>query len=713
MSENMSMVMANIETNNLEYLSGTGNSKAGARGDNSKIEQNLQNTDHSGFNLAFNKQLKQANERTVSGASGLKDLESKLSGKSSAASGANFSSLNEVSNSRDNHLSKLGGGSQAKTTERSDWQGSSSSKNNLDSPAQGRTSQKSDSSSREARKDKSDSGELDKKAYNKQTQDKQSSKASEEQRAEQKAADKTNQQKQDYDEQRVRKEEDNKQTEQDRAEESVDNIEAEEGGEELVDENYTAAYQQIPRQLEQASEELEEDIESSGVEQQEEILANSNSAVEVELDETSEGNYYEEALNDSELDTSDDKYLGETAEETDLYNRVSSESGAEEVVEYNGDQIQNSSDRVGQAGSDAYMVNPDEEESFAGEASDIPAAYLDENEQSSSQELESLEESADDKQKVYNNSNERSKLSRDEQESRANSKAGAESLDNEAPQNSKEEEIQSQEPDDTGDSQQFRNYWNNGQAQAGSTATNNNSQNSAGKTDINTINSAAEERGEGEANDNGGENSEEGFSGSKNHNATKLSGDNSSSKQQAETDATSFAKKLSADSRKAATPERPDQNSRVSSYYNLNQIKVEVQKNIDSLKQGSSINIKLSPESLGDVDVKMELMDKNTLQSLKVSAEKPSTMEMLQKDSFALEESLKEVLETDNTELSFDLKQGNDSHEQRRQYENEQEKFESLQKYGENTKQVENYEVKYAAGHINNPTHGGMLSIEI
>ncbi|WP_417430194.1 flagellar hook-length control protein FliK [Kiloniella sp.] len=71
-----------------------------------------------------------------------------------------------------------------------------------------------------------------------------------------------------------------------------------------------------------------------------------------------------------------------------------------------------------------------------------------------------------------------------------------------------------------------------------------------------------------------------------------------------------------------------------------------------------SISIKLHPSELGRVDVKLEIVDGSTMKAM-ISAERPDTLDMLQRDSRMLEKALQEAgLKTDGQSLSFNLKQG-------------------------------------------------------
>lgn len=87
-----------------------------------------------------------------------------------------------------------------------------------------------------------------------------------------------------------------------------------------------------------------------------------------------------------------------------------------------------------------------------------------------------------------------------------------------------------------------------------------------------------------------------------------------------------------------------------------NQISVQIEK---AVKDGMDrINIQLRPESLGRVDVRLELANDGRVQAT-ITADRPETLEMLQKDARGLERSLADAgLKTDTSSLSFSLRQG-------------------------------------------------------
>lgn len=74
---------------------------------------------------------------------------------------------------------------------------------------------------------------------------------------------------------------------------------------------------------------------------------------------------------------------------------------------------------------------------------------------------------------------------------------------------------------------------------------------------------------------------------------------------------------------------------------------------------GGRVTIRLNPEELGKVDVKLEL-GRDGLVRATISAERPETLDMLQRDSRMLEKALQDAgLKTDQQSLAFDLRGGN------------------------------------------------------
>ncbi|MDF1791362.1 MAG: flagellar hook-length control protein FliK [Thalassobaculaceae bacterium] len=77
---------------------------------------------------------------------------------------------------------------------------------------------------------------------------------------------------------------------------------------------------------------------------------------------------------------------------------------------------------------------------------------------------------------------------------------------------------------------------------------------------------------------------------------------------------------------------------------------------------GGKVTIRLSPEELGKVDIKMEI-SKDGLVRAVVSADRPETLELLQKDAKGLERALQNAgLQTDGESLEFDLRGGGGQH---------------------------------------------------
>jgi hypothetical protein len=78
-----------------------------------------------------------------------------------------------------------------------------------------------------------------------------------------------------------------------------------------------------------------------------------------------------------------------------------------------------------------------------------------------------------------------------------------------------------------------------------------------------------------------------------------------------------------------------------------------------AVSQGKSqILLSMYPEHLGVVDVKIEFNDLKEIASIKVFVEKPETLQLLQKDSENLLDSLKMITKSDDASLSFNLRDG-------------------------------------------------------
>lgn len=89
------------------------------------------------------------------------------------------------------------------------------------------------------------------------------------------------------------------------------------------------------------------------------------------------------------------------------------------------------------------------------------------------------------------------------------------------------------------------------------------------------------------------------------------------------------------------------------------QVSVQIQ---NGLRNGSDrIQIKLTPASLGTVEVKLELGPDKTVQAM-VSADKPETLDMLERDARVLQKALEEAgLRTNSDSLSFSQRDSGNS----------------------------------------------------
>ncbi|KLN59035.1 hypothetical protein WH96_19885 [Kiloniella spongiae] len=147
-----------------------------------------------------------------------------------------------------------------------------------------------------------------------------------------------------------------------------------------------------------------------------------------------------------------------------------------------------------------------------------------------------------------------------------------------------------------------------------------------------------------------------------NNNMMKVDlGQTTNSKVQAQTAGINFADTLAATSRTSKpTPTAPMQSTlRSMNVTPADQLSIHIRKAVGDNKD--SISIKLHPSELGRVDVKLEIVDGSTMKAM-ITAERPDTLDMLQRDSRMLEKALQDAgLKTDGQSLSFNLKQdGND-----------------------------------------------------
>jgi flagellar hook-length control protein FliK len=87
------------------------------------------------------------------------------------------------------------------------------------------------------------------------------------------------------------------------------------------------------------------------------------------------------------------------------------------------------------------------------------------------------------------------------------------------------------------------------------------------------------------------------------------------------------------------------------------QVAVHIQRAVKD--SADKISIQLSPEELGRIHVKMNVDDDKQV-SASITVERPATLELLQRDTKALERALQEAgLKADSGSLSFSLQRGN------------------------------------------------------
>ncbi len=94
--------------------------------------------------------------------------------------------------------------------------------------------------------------------------------------------------------------------------------------------------------------------------------------------------------------------------------------------------------------------------------------------------------------------------------------------------------------------------------------------------------------------------------------------------------------------------------------HRADQISLAIKAGVQNGRKEISIN--MYPETLGNVDVKLEF-NKDQIVAIKIFAEKAETLNILIKDIAVLEKSLSEVVKADNASLSFNLKDGQNGNE--------------------------------------------------
>lgn len=104
------------------------------------------------------------------------------------------------------------------------------------------------------------------------------------------------------------------------------------------------------------------------------------------------------------------------------------------------------------------------------------------------------------------------------------------------------------------------------------------------------------------------------------------------------------------------------------------QIKSQVAENVTSASTNNDVfTIKLSPASLGDVEVQIVASREGKIDAIKLTVKDPETLRLIVDSQKELMESLKQVTDVQDAELSFNLKeggeQGNDARHQRSMHE--------------------------------------------
>ena len=89
----------------------------------------------------------------------------------------------------------------------------------------------------------------------------------------------------------------------------------------------------------------------------------------------------------------------------------------------------------------------------------------------------------------------------------------------------------------------------------------------------------------------------------------------------------------------------------------MEQISVQIQRAV--ARGADKINIKLHPAHLGRIEVRLDIAPEGQLSAI-IMAEKPETLELLQRDIRGLEKALQQAgLETNSHNFDFGLKQKN------------------------------------------------------
>ena len=87
----------------------------------------------------------------------------------------------------------------------------------------------------------------------------------------------------------------------------------------------------------------------------------------------------------------------------------------------------------------------------------------------------------------------------------------------------------------------------------------------------------------------------------------------------------------------------------------MEQVSVQIQRAV--LSGSDKINIKLHPAHLGRVEVRLDIAADGQLSAI-IMAEKPETLELLQRDIMGLEKALQQAgLDTNSNSFNFGLKQ--------------------------------------------------------
>ena len=137
----------------------------------------------------------------------------------------------------------------------------------------------------------------------------------------------------------------------------------------------------------------------------------------------------------------------------------------------------------------------------------------------------------------------------------------------------------------------------------------------------------------------------------------------------------------------------------------IEHVHIEIER---AIKTGESeIKIALNPESLGVIDVKINIAE-NGSYSFEIIAENKDTLELLLQDTKNLELQIKEVTKSEDSSFSFNLKDENSHHQHKKQTQSE-----ILELKTDEHQNKEQYSANYAYGFYNKSSIMGGIDISV